>query len=135
MGKLTDLIFMAGVVVSGHLPAAMAQSGALNMEMEKKGAEEMVLKKMDVNHDGQISRKEYMQVHEKMFEQIDHDGDGLLNSKDIARMDGCMMHGMPQDGMSTHDKINGRAAESNHMHDEHKANSSSSADYPHALTH
>ncbi len=138
MGKLTNIIFIAGIVMSGYLPVAMAQSGALHMEMEKKGAE-MGIQKMDADHDGMISRKEYMQAHEKIFEQMDQDADGQLKSSDIVRMDSCMMHGMPQGGMTKHDKVNGRGTEGttdpDHTHDGSDSSNSSSANYPHALTH
>ena len=92
MGKLIMTIFVASVVIGGHLPIAAAQ------ETEKKGRGEMGMHgmgmdAMDRNEDGKISKEEFMQAHEDMFAQMDQDNDGLLNRRDMdmGMMDRCRM--------------------------------------------
>lgn len=85
MGKLIMTIFVASVVIGGHLPTAAAQ------EMEKKSRGDMGMDAMDRNEDGKISKEEFMQAHEDMFAHMDQDNDGMLKMSDMGMMHDCMM--------------------------------------------
>ena len=52
---------------------------------------DMMFRDMDTNHDGRISKSEWMNYYEKIFKRIDTNGAGFI-TKDEVRAD--MMRGM-----------------------------------------
>jgi uncharacterized low-complexity protein len=74
-------------------------SGYMLAEHEGKCGEgkcgmKMMMKKMDANKDGAISKEEFMQQHEKKFDKKDKNSDGLLTEDEMQMMKkgkcGCM---------------------------------------------
>ncbi len=70
-------------------PARGGPSGGGDPRMERQI--NMMLQDMDTNHDGRISKSEWMQYYENLFKRIDSNGDGFI-TKDELRAD--MMEGM-----------------------------------------
>ena len=65
-------------------PAAMAEDGAKPMmHMDKSGKHAAMMKEMDANSDGMISKEEFMKHHEKMFDAMPKNKDGLVDLKSM----------------------------------------------------
>jgi hypothetical protein len=93
--------FTAGLL-GLQAPMTSAQRGEQDMPMGHGQMHGMcgmgMMSKMDANGDQAISRDEFMQAHEKMFEKMDEDGDGSISQNEMTQrrggmMDGCMMGG------------------------------------------
>src|SRR6266581_1353871 len=84
---------MAGVSIS---------AGAMD-DMKPQGMM-MDMKAMDTNHDGMISKKEFMKFHEDMWARMKKNKSGMVDMKDMEMMhdgmmkDGAMKGGMMKDG-------------------------------------
>ena len=65
----------------------------------------MDMKAMDTNHDGMISKQEFMKYHEKMWAMMKKNKSGMVDMKDMEMMhdgmmkDGAMKDGAMKDGM------------------------------------
>jgi hypothetical protein len=49
---------------------------------------DMDMKSMDTNNDGMISKQEFMAHHEKMYDQMKKNKDGMVDMKDMGMMGG-----------------------------------------------
>ena len=80
--------------------AAFVATGAFAMDDMKPQSMMMDMNAMDTNHDGMISKQEFMKFHEKMWAKMKKNKSGMVNIKDME-----MMHaGMMQDGSMMKDK-------------------------------
>ncbi len=76
--------------------AAFAGTGSVAMSEMK-----MDMKAMDKSGDGMISKSEFMNYHEAMFDKMKKDGKGMVSMKDMQMMMGGDMmkgDGMKKDG-------------------------------------
>ncbi len=53
------------------------------MDARMEHAIDMMFQAMDTDHDGKISKKEWMAFQEKQFNQIDKNGDGFITRDEI----------------------------------------------------
>jgi hypothetical protein len=65
-------------------PARGGRTADGNPQMEQMI--DMMFQDMDTNHDGKISKSEWMAFYEKQFRQLDRNGDGFI-TKDEVRAD------------------------------------------------
>ena len=92
MNKLLTA-FTAGALVTITISAFAGEK----MEMDEREMSGMHMQKreqmMDANGDGKISKDEFMQGHEKMFNAWDQNKDGQLDTSERqAMMQKMMMH-------------------------------------------
>ena len=96
MSKLISLLLATGL--------ASASISVLAMEDMKSPEMMMHMKAMDTNHDGMISKKEFMKHHEAMWAQMKKNKSGMVDMKDMEMMhdrmmkDGAMKDGAMKDG-------------------------------------
>ena len=77
-----------------------ASISAVAMHDMKPQGMNMDMKAMDTNHDGMISKKEFMKFHEDMWAKMKKNKLGMVNMKDMEMMhDGMMKGGAMTDGM------------------------------------
>ena len=91
-----------------HIFLAMGLAGlsisAVAMDDMKPQGMMMDMKAMDTNHDGMISKKEFMKFHEDMWAKMKKNKSGMVDMKDMEMMhegmmkDGAMKGGMMKDG-------------------------------------
>jgi uncharacterized membrane protein len=80
--------------------AAFVATGAFAMDDMKPQSMMMDMNAMDTNHDGMISKQEFMKFHEKMWAKMKKNKSGMVDMKDME-----MMHaGMLKDGTMMKDK-------------------------------
>ena len=80
--------------------AAFVATGAFAMDDMKPQSMMMDMNAMDSNHDGMISKQEFMKYHAKMWGRMKTNESGMVNIKDME-----MMHsGMMKDGAMMKDK-------------------------------
>jgi hypothetical protein len=80
--------------------AAFVATGAFAMDEMKPQGMMMDMKAMDTNHDGMISKKEFMKFHEDMWTKMKKNKSGMVDMKDMEMMhDGMMKGGPMKDGM------------------------------------
>ncbi len=70
-------------------PVRGGAAGGVDPRMEHQI--DMMFQNMDANHDGKISKSEWMNFYENLFKRIDGNGDGYI-TKDEVRAD--MMEAM-----------------------------------------
>lgn len=75
MKTLISLAF-ASMALAGA-PAALAQDGSRMMDQ---------MAKADTNHDGTISKNEFLTYRAKQFDRLDRDDNGVLSDSDLPRM-------------------------------------------------
>lgn len=79
------LCVSSGAFAASHSaapPAPMSADGAKPMApMDKGGKHAAMMKEMDANGDGMISKDEFMKYHEKMFDALPKNKDGLVDLK------------------------------------------------------
>ena len=95
MGRWRAILIVVGIIlmVYGGLLFAQAQPsppdrGGPPADRDPR-IEQMLdrmFQDMDTDHDGKISKKEWMDFHEKQFKRIDKNGDGFI-TKDKVRAD------------------------------------------------
>ena len=79
---------------------AFVATGAFAMVDMKPHAMMMDMSAMDANHDGMISKKEFMKFHEEMWVKMKKNKSGMIDMKDMEMMHGNMM----KDGTMMKDK-------------------------------
>lgn len=90
MKTFSTILAVAVLSTSNHLAtAADAMPGGKNMMMES------MMKKMDANSDGMLSKDEFMKGHEKMFDRMK----GKNGMIDLAGQAGCCMNKEGHQGM------------------------------------
>jgi hypothetical protein len=73
---------------------------AVAMDDMKPQGMMMEMKAMDTNHDGMISKKEFMKFHEEMWAKMKKNKSGMVDIKDMELMhNGMMKDGPMKDGM------------------------------------
>ena len=91
-------------VSGGYLMLAEGKCGAGKCGAGKdKGAEgKCGMARMDADGDGNVSREEFMKGHEAMFDKIDTNGDGVIDSAEraaqMSKMMGFMKEGKCGEG-------------------------------------
>lgn len=81
--KRTMILSMAAAAIMAS-PAAFADHHKERGDMEgKKSHKAYMLKKMDADGDGMISKDEFMAAHEEKFNKMDADGDGFLTEDEM----------------------------------------------------
>jgi len=74
--------------------------GAVAMDDMKPQGMMTEMKAMDINHDGMISKKEFMKFHEEMWAKMKKNKSGMVDLKDMELMhNGMMKDGAMTDGM------------------------------------
>ena len=92
MHRLLCIFFAIGLAGVGVSAVAMDDMKPQGMMMEMKA--------MDTNHDGMISKKEFMKFHEDMWAKMKKNKSGMVDMKDMEMMHGSMM----KDGTMMKDK-------------------------------
>ena len=88
---------LLALVASAFVGSGLSAFAADDMKHSKD-----MMKMMDVNGDGMVSKDEFMKHHEKMYESMKKNKDGMVNMKDMQMM---MMHdGMMKDDAMMKDK-------------------------------
>ena len=96
MHRLLYIFFATGLAVASISAVAMDDMKPQGMMMDMKA--------MDTNHDGMISKKEFMKFHEDMWAKMKKNKSGMVDIKDMEMMhegmmkDGAMKGGMMKDG-------------------------------------
>jgi Ca2+-binding EF-hand superfamily protein len=62
-----------------------------------------MMKSMDADGNGEISKEEFVQAHEEMFDSMDENGDGMLDREEQATMMQKMKHHEMED-MEHHER-------------------------------
>ena len=75
---------VTAVLVVGAASMLMAQEPERRMDRTHQGMQ--MMKRMDADGNGEISREEFMQAHEKMFDAMDENGDGTLDQEELSAM-------------------------------------------------
>ena len=81
MNKARMVVFAAAFVATGVFAADDVKPQGMMMDM----------KAMDTNHDGMISKKEFMKHHENMWAMMKKNKSGMVNMKDMEMMHDNMM--------------------------------------------
>ena len=90
------------ILLATGLAGVSISVGAMD-DMKPQGMM-MDMKAMDTNHDGMISKKEFMKFHEDMWAKMKKNKSGMVDMKDMEMMhdrmmkDGAMKDGMMKDG-------------------------------------
>ena len=66
-------------------PLAIAQSDPKIDPDQIRTMSMAMAKKMDVNHDGMVSRQEFMKAMEEKWKAMDPDGKGMVSIDQVAR--------------------------------------------------
>lgn len=78
------LMVSCGYILAQTQAPPPPQGGrAAEMYARMEHAIDMMFQAMDTNHDGKISKKEWMAFQEKQFNQIDKNGDGFITRDEI----------------------------------------------------
>ncbi|MEZ5919682.1 MAG: EF-hand domain-containing protein [Alphaproteobacteria bacterium] len=77
--KLTAL--GAALLLFSASPALAGQDGAEKGAPHHRGGAKM-FEKHDLDGDGQVSKSEFMEMHENRFNEMDTDGDGKISSEE-----------------------------------------------------
>lgn len=88
MKKITSALLAAGLAMSSV--SIMAMDNNKNMNMKMMDMKMMDPKMMDKDGDGMISKTEFMEAHEMMFDRMKN-SDGMISVKDMQKMKRHMM--------------------------------------------
>lgn len=66
---------------TGQSPSRRGEATQVPPRMEQ--AINMMFQKMDTNHDGKISKSEWMAFQEKQFKQLDKNGNGFITKNEV----------------------------------------------------
>ena len=92
MHRLPYIFFVASL--------ASVSTSAVAMDDMKPHGMMMDMRAMDTNHDGMISKKEFMKLHEDMWAKMKKNKSGMVDMKDMEMMhEGMMKGGAMKDGM------------------------------------
>ncbi|HXR55339.1 MAG TPA: hypothetical protein VN858_00985 [Casimicrobiaceae bacterium] len=72
------------------LVLAAVAAAFCSMSVPALAMDDMDMKAMDTNHDGMISKKEYMAYHEMMWGKMKKTKNGMVDLKDMGMMQGGM---------------------------------------------
>lgn len=92
MKKITSALLAAGLAISSV--SVMAMDDSKSMDMKSMDMKMMDPKMMDKDGDGMISRAEFMNAHEMMFDRMKN-SQGMVSVKDMQMMKKHMMMGGP----------------------------------------
>ena len=98
MKKLSMMVVLAAGIACTSFSAIAADETSHGM---------MDMNSMDTNHDGMISKDEYMQYYEAMWEKMPKNSSGMVSVKDMKKMmmkSDSMEHGMMKNDMSPNSK-------------------------------
>jgi len=90
MKKITSVLLAVGLAMSSVSVMAMDK----NMKAMEMNLRTMDPKMMDKDGDGMISKSEFMEAHEMMFDRMKN-SDGMISVKDMQKMKRHMMMGRP----------------------------------------
>lgn len=82
-------VALATTATSGFAADDMKHGSGMGMGMGMG----MDMKMMDTNHDGMISKEEFMRHHEAMWAKMKKNKNGMVDMKDMEKMHGDMMKG------------------------------------------
>ena len=85
--KTTTIVLAVGLALSSVSSMAMDETKNMNMKSDMKM---MDMKMMDKDSDGMISKTEFMNAHEMMFDHMKN-SEGMISVKDMAMMKKNMM--------------------------------------------
>lgn len=106
MKKITSTLLAVGIAISSVSVMAMDDSKNMNMksmDMKSMDMKMMDPKMMDKDGDGMISKSEFMEAHEMMFDRMKN-SDGMISVKDMQNMKHHMMkHHMMKGGATMPD--------------------------------
>lgn len=89
MSRLS-VVLLSAALASAGVVAAQGMQGQSGMGMKDMHDHMGMMKSMDANGDGKISKEEFMKFHEAMFDKM-KGKDGTLSIKDMPMMDCPMM--------------------------------------------
>ena len=91
------ILAVVGSALLGLVVTAAADDSMMNHEHMMT-----MMKAMDTNGDGKISKEEFMAYHEKMWMSMKKDSNGMVDEKSMMMMHEGMMknNGMTKDSMS-----------------------------------
>jgi hypothetical protein len=75
------VIFCSGVFAQVQAPPRAGRDSRPDPRMEQ--ALDMMFQDMDTNHDGKISKKEWMAAQEKQFDRLDRSKDGFISRDEV----------------------------------------------------
>jgi uncharacterized low-complexity protein len=97
-----DNPFSMQPVPGGYMVLAEGKCGEGKCGAGKGGEGKCGMGRMDADGDGNVSRDEFMQGHEAMFDKIDTNGDGVIDMAErdahMNKMKGYMMEGKCGEG-------------------------------------
>ena len=85
--KTTTIVLAVGLALSSVSSMAMDETKNMNMKSDMKM---MDMKMMDKDGDGMISKTEFMNAHEMMFDHMKN-SEGMISVKDMTMMKKNMM--------------------------------------------
>lgn len=86
-------LLAAAIAAVVATPAAFAQ-----MPHGMPNLGDMFLKQFDANHDGKVTRDEFIKPTEAQFDHMDTNGDGAVDASELETMQTEMMQRMQQHG-------------------------------------
>jgi len=102
IGNATENPFSMKPLARGYVMVAADTGAEGKCGAGKAGEGKCGMSRMDANADGNVSKDEFMQGHEVMFEKIDLNGDGMIDPAEsqahMANMKGFMQEGKCGEG-------------------------------------
>lgn len=76
------VVIFCSSVLAQQAPPRGSRDARSDPRMEQ--ALDMMFQDMDTNHDGKISKKEWMAAQEKQFDKLDKNGDGFIVRDEVV---------------------------------------------------